>query len=75
MRFVLACRVRVASHHRGDTQVDVRVVAAANRDLTAEIADGNFREDLYYRLNVVPLAVPSLADRREDIAFLTRHFV
>jgi len=43
--------------------------------LTAEIADGNFREDLYYRLNVVPLPVPSLAERREDIASLTRHFV
>ncbi len=56
-------------------QVDVRVIATANRDLGLEIADGNFREDLYYRLNVVPIRVPPLAERREDIAQLCRHFI
>ncbi len=56
-------------------QVDVRVIATANRDVGPEIADGNFREDLYYRLNVVPIRVPSLAERREDILELCRHFM
>ncbi|WP_375390417.1 sigma-54-dependent transcriptional regulator [uncultured Sphingomonas sp.] len=55
-------------------KVDVRVVSATSRDLMAEIAAGRFREDLYYRLNVVPVAVPSLADRRDDIPALVQHF-
>ena len=56
-------------------KVDVRVVSATARDLTQEIAEGRFREDLYYRLNVVPVTIPPLTDRREDIPALAQHFV
>ena len=56
-------------------EVDVRVIAATNRELALEIAADRFRQDLYYRLAVVPLAVPSLAERREDIPPLARHFM
>jgi DNA-binding NtrC family response regulator len=58
-----------------EKEVDVRVVAATNRNLQSEIKRGRFREDLYYRLNVVPLTMPSLKGRREDILPLAQHFV
>ena len=56
-------------------EVEVRVIASTNRNLLEEIAQGRFREDLYYRLNVVPISVPPLRQRREDIPLLARHFL
>jgi two-component system nitrogen regulation response regulator NtrX len=64
---------RVGGHDPID--LDLRVICATNKDLKKEIQLGNFREDLFYRLNVIPISVPSLRDRREDISLLIKHFV
>ncbi len=59
----------------GPVQVDVRVIASTNRDMEEQMAAGNFRQDLFYRLNVVPIRIPALTERRDDIPVLIEHFM
>src|SRR5262249_33627869 len=75
LRFFEAGEFARAGEDRVHRTVNVRVIAATNRDLLKEVADGTFREDLYYRLNVIRIHVPPLRERREDIPQLLDHFL
>jgi len=76
-KIVRALQEQVFQRIGGSSQieVDVRVIASSTRDLAQELHEGRFREDLYYRLNVVPINVPPLCDRRKDIPLLTEFFI
>jgi DNA-binding NtrC family response regulator len=77
VKLLRALQERVIRRVGGNAEepVDVRIICATNKDLAKKVADGSFREDLYYRINVIPLAIPPLRERRDDIAYLVRHFL
>jgi DNA-binding NtrC family response regulator len=74
LRFIETKTFRRVGGHR-DIEVDVRIIAATNKDLPGAVRSGAFREDLFYRLNVIPICIPPLRERREDILPLARHFL
>jgi len=75
LRFLETGEIQRVGAERPQQRLDVRVIAATNRDPLAEMAAGNFREDLYYRLNVIEITIPPLRSRREDIPVLLEHFL
>jgi two-component system response regulator AtoC len=75
LRFLESGEIQRVGSEKGRATVDVRIIAATNRDLSARIAENQFREDLYYRLNVIRIAIPPLRERAEDILPLVEHFI
>jgi DNA-binding NtrC family response regulator len=75
LRFLESGEIQRVGSERTQGVVDVRIIAATNRKLMAEVNDGKFRDDLYYRLNVIHIAIPPLRERMEDVPVLLRHFV
>ena len=75
LRFLETGEIQRVGANRTHTAGSVRVIAATNRDLLARVSEKQFREDLYYRLNVIRIAIPPLRERREDIPKLSQHFV
>jgi len=74
LRVLQARKVRPVGAHE-ETEIDTRVIAATNRDLSALVRDGGFREDLFYRVSVIPIELPLLRERGADVAELTDHFI
>ena len=77
VKLLRAVQERVIRRVGGNAEepIDVRIICATNKDLAKRVAEGAFREDLYYRINVIPLPIPPLRERREDIPYLVRHFL
>jgi DNA-binding NtrC family response regulator len=75
LRFLETGEIQRVGADRSQPSLDVRVIAATHRDLVARVADQRFRDDLFYRLNVIHIVVPPLRERRDDIPYLLRHFL
>jgi two-component system response regulator PilR (NtrC family) len=77
VKLLRALQERVVRRVGGNTEepIDVRIICATNKDLGKKVADGSFREDLFYRINVIPVPIPPLRERRDDIPHLVRHFL